>query len=237
MQLKFLKQIVEEAIGGPAEELVNLLSEKKDINEFLIAKRLNLTINQTRNILYKLSHFGILSSIRKKDKRKGWYIYFWTLDTFRSLEILRAKMQTEIEKLKHEFATKQIQRFYKCPICGTEISEEEALITDFLCTECGEVYVLSDNVQQIHAISKKITKLTKDLELIGAEMQIEQEKLDKKLAKIIKKVQKDKKDKRLKNTIIRKRLKQKLERDNKKAGNNAFKQPSKKIINKKKKKR
>lgn len=236
MQLKFLKQIVEEAIGSPAEELVNLLSEKKDINEFLIAKRLKLTINQTRNILYKLSHFGILSSIRKKDKRKGWYIYFWTLDTFRSLEILRAKMQAEIEKLKHEFSTKQIQRFYKCPICGIERSEEEALITDFLCTECGEVYVLSDNVQHLQAISKKIIKLTKNLELIDGEMRVEQEKLDKKLAKTIKKVQKDKKDKRLKNAIIRKKLRQKLERDNKKAGKKTS-PLSKKITNEKKKKR
>ena len=54
MQIKFLKSIVEHLTSKQAVPIVDLLADKKDINEFLIAKKLGLTINQTRNILYKL---------------------------------------------------------------------------------------------------------------------------------------------------------------------------------------
>ena len=82
MQTKFLKSVVESLVNKQAVPIVDLLMEKKDLNEFLIAKKLGLTINQTRNILYKLSDYGLVSFIRKKDKRKGWYIYFWTLNIY-----------------------------------------------------------------------------------------------------------------------------------------------------------
>jgi transcription initiation factor IIE alpha subunit len=111
MQIKFLKQIVEHVAGEGAIQIVDLLADKKDVNEFLIAKKLDLTINQTRNLLYRLSHLGILSSIRKKDKRKGWYIYFWTFNTLRSLEILESKLKEELEKLESEYNEKKRKRF------------------------------------------------------------------------------------------------------------------------------
>ncbi len=56
MLIKFLKRIVEEVAGESAGEIVDFLSNKSNINEFIIAKKLKLTINQTRNLLYKLSH-------------------------------------------------------------------------------------------------------------------------------------------------------------------------------------
>ncbi len=88
MQINLLKKVVEKTAGLPAVKIVDLLYNKKNINEFLIAKKLMLTINQTRNLLYRLSHMGIISSTRKKDKRKGWYIYFWTFNILKSLELL-----------------------------------------------------------------------------------------------------------------------------------------------------
>ena len=72
----FLKEIIDYSAGKLAENITIILSTKKYVNEFLIAKKIGLTINQTRNILYKLSDSGLVSSIRKKDKKKGWFTYF-----------------------------------------------------------------------------------------------------------------------------------------------------------------
>ena len=119
MQINLLKKIVEKTAGIPAVRIVDLLYNKKDINEFLIAKKLGLTINQTRNLLYRLSHLGILSSIRKKDKRKGWYIYFWTFNVLRSLEVLEENLTSEINLLKQELSSRQQKRSYKCKICAS----------------------------------------------------------------------------------------------------------------------
>ena len=76
MQIKLLKSIVENLIGKQAVPIIDLLFGKKHVNEFLIAKKLKLTINQTRNILYKMSDFGLVSFIERKIReRDGIFIF------------------------------------------------------------------------------------------------------------------------------------------------------------------
>src|SRR3989338_1121330 len=98
MHIKLLKDIVAATVGQGATNIVDLLYDKKNINEFFIAKKLKLTINQTRNILYKLSYEGLVTFVRKKDSKKGrWYTYFWTLNLEKSLSKFREKISKDIE--------------------------------------------------------------------------------------------------------------------------------------------
>jgi transcription factor E len=186
MKINYLKKVVFGVAGEQAIKIVDLLFNKKDINEFLIAKKLGLTINQTRNLLYKLSHMGILSSIRKKDKRKGWYIYFWTFDVLKSLEVLESSISNEMNGLKNQLENKKTKRFYKCKTCGREVNEETALLGNFTCPECGEVYGLSDNAESIIEVTKQIEKLDKELKLVKTEIKIEHDFLNKKLGRKLK---------------------------------------------------
>jgi transcription factor E len=215
MQINLLKKVVENTAGITAVKIVDLLSGKKDVNEFLIAKKLGLTINQTRNLLYRLSHLGILNSIRKKDKRKGWYIYFWTLNVLKSLEVLEQTLDHEIQLLKVQLEIKKNTRFYKCKICGREATEEAALLTNFACTECGEVYSLADNAPIIEETIKQIEKLQKELSHIKNEISIEEAQKTKKLNRFLSVEAKKKKDLRAKNRAIKQ--KQKI-KDEKKSG-------------------
>lgn len=215
MQINLLKKVVENTAGITAVKIVDLLSGKKDVNEFLIAKKLGLTINQTRNLLYRLSHLGILSSIRKKDKRKGWYIYFWTLNVLKSLEVLEQTLNNEIHALQNQLEIKKNTRFYKCKICGREATEESALLTNFTCSECGEVYSLADNAPIIEETIKQIDKLQKELNHIKGEIAIEEEKKTKKLNRFLSAEAKKKKELRAKNRAIRQKEKKK---DEKKSG-------------------
>ena len=216
MQINLLKRVVENTAGVDAVRIVDLLFGKKDVNEFLIAKKLNLTINQTRNLLYRLSHLGIINSIRKKDKRKGWYIYFWTFNVLRSLEVLAESIQNEINSLKGQLLSKKQKRFYKCKLCGREVNEESALITDFICSECGEVYDLADNTMALTETAKQIERLDKELFHVTSEINEEHGKKDKKLAKLIRKGELEKKKLRDKNREERKKLKKKEEKINNK---------------------
>ena len=181
MQVNLLKGIVEEIAGKQAREIVDLLVWKKDVNEFLIAKKLKLTINQTRNILYKLSESGLVSFIRKKDKRKGWYIYFWTIDSLKSLEFLEKKLLEEIFQLKNQLKNRKIRRFYFCKTCNVEVGEETALLSQFTCHECGQVYDLSENIEPIKQLESKINKLEKSIETIREEEKKIKEVLEKKV--------------------------------------------------------
>ena len=204
MQVKFLKSLVETLVNKQAVPIIDLLIGKKHVNEFLIAKKLKLTINQTRNILYKLSDFGLVSFIRKKDKRKGWYIYFWTLNIYQSLNLLEQNLKKELEQLEGQLKNRKEKRYYLCKICSIEVNEESALLNDFICPECERVYELSSNQEIINSLEKDISKVKKEIALVESERKIEGQKLEKKKDIKIKKAEKKKKADRVKKREIRK---------------------------------
>ncbi|MBS3079740.1 hypothetical protein J4218_06475 [Candidatus Pacearchaeota archaeon] len=203
MQIKFLKSIVETLVNKQAAPIIDLLVDKKNVNEFLIAKKLKLTINQTRNILYKLSDYGLVSFIRKKDKRKGWYIYFWTLNTFQSLKLLEENLKKELGGFEIQLKNRTEKRYYVCNTCSIEINEETALLNSYICPECEEVYQLSENKSVVNELEKNISKIKKELDLVENERKIEGEKIEKKKVIKIKSAEKKVKADRKKNREIR----------------------------------
>lgn len=203
-QIKILKIIVEDLINKQSAEIIDLLSGNKNVNEFFIAKNLKLTINQTRNILYKLSDFGLVSFIRKKDKRKGWYIYFWTLDTHQALSLLDENLRKKLNSLNDQLKNRIQERYYFCKTCSIEVNEETALLSNFICPECEEVYALSEITEIVEEIKRKIAKVEKELKLVSNEKKIEEEKLNKEKERKIKRYENEKKTKRAKASAERK---------------------------------
>mgnify|MGYP001563517371 FL=1 len=229
--IDLLRDIVVEIGGKNGSFIVDALYEKKHVNEFFIAKKLKLTINQTRNILYKLSDEGLVSSIRKKDKKKGWYTYFWTLNIDKALALSKKIIIKNIEQLEHQLNSRHQKRFYKCKLCGTEVTEENALLHDFTCQECGEVYELSDSSNIVNEFINQINKLKRKLEEINSYLQVIESKKIKKLEFEKRKLERQK-TKKHKTKLVKK---QPL----KKVAKKKMKQPLKKIkhktkINKKK---
>ena len=242
MQVKLLKSIVADIAGKQAVEIVDLLVEKKDVNEFLIAKKLKLTINQTRNILYKLSDAGLVSFTRKKDKRKGWYIYFWTLSSLKSLELLESKFLHEIKDLENQLKSRKTKRFYFCKTCNFEVSEETALLNEFTCQECGEIYVLAENEKIIKDLTSQISKIKNSLKVIVEERTKEFDKQEKKKLRRRRKEEKEKKRLRAEARKARAKLKAKLmketiKKEPKKSKKKDKKTKKKKVVKKAKKKK
>ena len=229
MQIKFLKSIVENLINKQATPIIDLLIGKKHVNEFLIAKKLGLTINQTRNILYKLSDFGLVSFIRKKDKRKGWYIYFWTLNIFQSLNLLEQNLKEELVKLENQLKERKEKRYYYCKTCSIEVSEEVALLNNFICSECEQVYNLSNNQEVIENLERSIIKLKKDIRLVNLERNIEGEKLEKKKNIKIKKAETERVNLRKKKRLVKIKIAKKLKKSKE------LKKPKKAVFRKLKK--
>lgn len=176
---KILKEVVTLIAGKQAEDIVDLLDTKKHINEFIIAKKLDLTINQTRNILYKISDHGLVSYIRKKDKKKGWYTYFWKIEILKSLEFMKNNLLKRIDQLEHKIKSRETKRFYICERCNLELSEENALLYNFTCNECGDILALKDNTKFVREMKKSLEKLKKDLVFLEEEMKKEIEKVEK----------------------------------------------------------
>ena len=190
MQVKLLHDLVEELAGVDTGRIVEILFGKKDVNEFLIAKKMELTINQVRNILYKLSADGLVSFIRKKDKRKGWYIYYWTLKIEKCLEKLERSLIAKIDGLNGVLGSRETKRFYVCKSCDIEVGEEKALEHGFSCEECAEVYELSDNSGPIREAKFRVSRVERNLKLIRGELEAIREKIRKKRARADKKADK-----------------------------------------------
>jgi len=206
MRDKLLYEVVEAIAGKSGREIVELLKDKRDVNEFKIAAKLKLTINQARNILYKLYAQDIVSFIRKKDKSKGWYIYYWTLNILKSLELLVKIKQKELHEQQNLLKSKENKSFYHCKQCSVELTEETALNHDFLCPECGSLLEASDNRDKVIEITKRINKIENETAIIQQETQKIKGELEKKYTKRDVAEKKKNSENRAKKKEIQKRL-------------------------------
>lgn len=213
MLKNFLNEVISIVVGKPGEPIVNLLEEEKYVNEFIIAKKLDLTINQTRNILYKISDQGLVSSIRKKDKKKGWYTYFWKIEVLKSLEFLRDLIVKNLTQLRNQIKSRETKRFYVCERCNIEFNEENAMLHDFTCNECGEVFTVKDNEKVLKEFKKNEEKLENKLKLVEEQIALEKAKLDKIKMKEIKKIENEKIKKREENRRLQKEAREKEKKD------------------------
>src|SRR3989338_8154903 len=108
------------------EILVNLLSEeglplirelagKFNISEFDLASKTKKDIKIIRKMLYLLYNHNLVGFTRKKDKQKGWYIYYWTLLP-ESIMYFYFKMRREqAERLKEQLSEEKKELFFVCP--------------------------------------------------------------------------------------------------------------------------
>ncbi len=206
MLKKFLEEIIVNIAGKQAEEMIDLMSTPKYINEFLVAKKLDITVNQVRNMLYKLSDYGMASHIRKKDKRKGWYTYFWKIEILKSLELLNSILKKNIIQIKNQIKSREVKIFYICKRCSIELNEENALLQDFTCNECGDIFKIKDNSKLLRELKKNLIKNERKLFLVNEEVEKEKEKVEKKKIKIRKKEEKIKKEKRMMKRMAKKSL-------------------------------
>ena len=231
MQQKLLETVIGNVGGKQAVEILKILEGKKNVNEFLIAKKLKLTINQVRNILYQLSNHRLITFTRKKDNRRGWYTYYWTLNKKRSLEFLKQELEKEKQELINKLKSRETKRFYFCKTCVVDVSEENALSHDFTCPECGSIYELKDNTTMIRELKVFIEKKDKQIKTIEEEIK----KIDEEEAK--KRQRKEKREKKKKSLERKKkyeeRKRQKIAKK-KKAKKKPIEKPKKKIRKKKK---
>ncbi len=232
---EFLKEVVVDVAGKPAEPMADLLNSKKHVNEFILAKKTDMTINQIRNLLYKFSDQGLVSSIRKKDKKKGWYTYFWKIEKLKALEYLKEILIKRLNIFNQQISNRETKQFYVCERCGIEFNEDNALLQNFLCSECGDVFTLKDNAKLLRELKRNKDKYEKKLVLVEEEINKELEKEEKIKEKEKKKLAKEKADKRAakKKATAKKTTKKKVAKKETSKKKVAKKKTSKKKVAKK----
>lgn len=157
-----LDGLVVSTVGEDVLPLIHILRNKNNISEFKLAEMLNVTVNQTRNMLYRLNEQNLVNFLRKKDKKKGWYIYYWSLNK-KSIEGALAKVkQKQLEDLRARLGREAEGMFYVCPMGCMRFQMEAAMEHEFRCQECGTLMKEQDNQKTISNIKKMITELEQE---------------------------------------------------------------------------
>lgn len=203
-----LNELVLELAGKEAVILVGEIKNKKNVSEFKLADKLKKTVNEVRNLLYRLHEYDIVHFIRKKDKKKGWYVYFWTFNHKLARNLLKEIKYKKINQLKEHINREKGVVYFACPKKCLRVTLENALDIDYTCPECGSLMVQEDNSKLIKDMEDKRSSLEQEIRTMSSE---EAEKPKKKAKKSFKKLMK-KKGKKLKKRVIKAKKKLKKKR-------------------------
>lgn len=160
---KLVEDVVAEVAGPDTVELVRAIKNKKNISEFKIAEMLSLDVNIVRNMLYRLYDNNLIAFVRRKDKKKGWYIYYWTFNPKRIKQLYIDVRKKKLDKLKDRLTREKANYFFSCPNRCMRVDFDQATEFEYKCPECGQLMSQEDNSQKINEIEGEIAKIEAEL--------------------------------------------------------------------------
>ena len=156
MVLNRLLDIVNEIVGDEATIIVEFLYSNAGASEFDISENVGFTVSQVRSILYNLKAKNLIDYDRKKDKEKGWYLYYWRVlpQNFETVYINEKK--TKLQQFKERLETEENSIYYICPNFCKRLSFEDALAGNFTCEVCGSLMNEENKTRKIEMLKRNI---------------------------------------------------------------------------------
>jgi len=158
---KLIEETIGEVAGSDVIPLVMYLKNKKNVSEFKLAEHLTQEINTTRNMLYRVLKANLVTFNRKKDKQKGWYIYYWTFNLKRLKYVYDDVKKQKLERYQQRLSREEDGYFFVCPNSCMRVDFEQATGFEFKCPECGDLMLEQDNSKLKKELTKKIAELKK----------------------------------------------------------------------------
>lgn len=170
--MKITKKLEEEVIaqlsGPDVMPLVEYLRGKKDTSEFIIAKDIEQDIQSIRNQLYRLLDHNLVTFWRKKDKQKGWYIYYWTYNPSHIEFLYWDTKKKRLEKMKERLSREIGEFFFMCQDNGcVRLDFDKVIEFNYQCPECGGMMIQQDNSRTKDHLNTQIVELEKELKDAG----------------------------------------------------------------------
>jgi len=160
---KKIEDTIKYMVGEDVVPLVKKLRKKENISEFKLADQLKEDIKRVRNKLYRLAEVNLVSFTRKKDKKKGWYIYYWTFKKDQIRYLHRKIKEERLSKLKEKLEKEEKEQFFICPKKCVRLNFDQAVNFEFRCPECNELVTQEDVSERVKEIKKEIRELKKEL--------------------------------------------------------------------------
>ena len=155
-----IQNAVIEAVGKEALPIVEYLKKRRNISDFKIAEKTNMSVQKARNLLYRLYANGIVSYIRRKDPVKGWYISYFTFNKKGTKYLIKRLRKQNLEKYKERLEIEENGNlFFICPNLCVRLNLDNSADFEFHCPECGDLLKQQDNRKTIKYIKERIREL------------------------------------------------------------------------------
>jgi transcription initiation factor TFIIE subunit alpha len=154
-------------IGGEEYlKVARALLNTEDATDEEIASATGLRINIIRKVLYDMFGKALITGIRVKDEKKGWFVYRWRakrdqIDNF--IDNQKKKILDRLEKrLEHE----ESSEFYHCGNKDCPRTKFDAAVESFFkCPSCKGPLNMTDNSKIKEALRYKIEQIALDISL------------------------------------------------------------------------
>ena len=159
---------ISEMIGGDEYlKVARSLLKAEDATDEEIASSTGLRINMVRKVLYDLFGKSLITGIRVKDERKGWFVYRWRSRREEVENFIENQKKKINERLQQRLDYESSSEFYHC---GNEdcprVTFEDSLEAMFKCPSCNQVLNLKKNDKAKKAFAKKIDKIKNDMQQV-----------------------------------------------------------------------
>ena len=152
-------------IGGDEYlKVARSLLKAQDATDEEIASSTGLRINMVRKVLYDLFGKSLITGIRVKDERKGWFVYRWRSRRDEVENFITNQKKKIVERLEQRLEYENSSQFYHCGNNDCpRVTFENALEEFFKCPLCGRIFNLKKNEKPKKAFAKKIDEIRKEI--------------------------------------------------------------------------
>lgn len=151
--------------GNEYHKVARSLLKSIDATDEEIASATGLRINMVRKILYDLFGKSLISGVRVKDEKKGWFVYRWRSRREEVEGFIENQKKKIVGRLEHRNNYESGSEFYHCGNADcSRVTFEDALESMFKCPTCSEILESKSNDRVKKALALKIDEIKGDMQ-------------------------------------------------------------------------
>ncbi|MEM2759958.1 MAG: transcription factor [Nitrososphaerales archaeon] len=152
-------------IGGEEYlKVARALLNTEDATDEEIASATGLRINIVRKVLYDTFGKALITGVRVKDEKKGWFVYRWRAKRDQVDNFIENQKRKILDRLRKRLQYEESTEFYHC---GNQecprVTFEQSVEMFFKCPNCRGLLNMVDNSKVKQALRQKIEQISRDI--------------------------------------------------------------------------
>ena len=152
-------------IGGEEyTKVARALLNTEDTTDEEIASATGLRINIIRKVLYDMFGKALITGIRVKDEKKGWFVYRWRAKQDQVDNFIENQKKKILDRLQKRLEYEESSEFYHCGNRDCpRVKFDYAVEVFFRCPLCRGSLNMVDNSKIKEALHYKIEQISADV--------------------------------------------------------------------------